>query len=152
MKIIKALGSGVAGAISLTLLHQLLKKVHPDAPRVDQLGMQAIAKGLDQLGINPPREHTLFKSSLAGDLLFNSIYYSFTAAGKIPLLSASLLGLGAGVGAVALPGPMGLDERFTARNASTKALAIGIYLFGGLAAAAIYKLLSTEDSEAVSRN
>ena len=142
MNTLKALGSGLVGAISLTVLHQILKKTNSNAPRVDELGMQGIAKGVNAIGIDAPKEANLFKASLAGDLLFNSIYYSFTAAGKTPLLSASLLGLGAGIGAIALPGPLGLDERYTSRNASTQVLTMGIYLFGGLAAAASYHFLT----------
>jgi hypothetical protein len=144
MKVLKALTSGFVGAVSLTALHQLLKKTIPDAPRVDLLGVKAIESTLDKLGIKKPDANTLYKSSLAGDIIFNSIYYSFTATGRTPLLSASLLGLGAGLGTISLPGPLGLGKEYSAKNTATQSMALGIYLFGGVAAAATYYLLNKE--------
>jgi hypothetical protein len=46
MKISTAIAGGFAGATALTIIHQLLRFIHKDAPRMDLLGMEALAKGL----------------------------------------------------------------------------------------------------------
>jgi hypothetical protein len=57
---------------------------------------------------------------------------------------------GAGVGAVALPGPVGLNSRETGRTATTKALAMVIYTAGGIAATAAYRaVLNEKDANSV---
>lgn len=146
MNTLKAFGSGLAGAVALTFLHQILKNKTDEAPRVDKLGMNAIALGFDKLGLTPPEEDPLFKSALAGDLFFNAIYYSFVAVGKNPLLSSGVLGLGAGLGAIALPGPLGLPEEYTNRTQTTKALTMTIYMFGAMVAGLSYKILNSKNS------
>lgn len=145
MKIARALASGFVGAISLTALHQVIRKLSPDAPRIDTLGVRAIEKTLNALGTQKPNGATLKRLSFAGDIAFNSIYYSFTAAGKIPLLSASALGIAAGAGTVYLPGPLGLGKKPSAKNNTTKFLSMGIYIVGGLAAAATYRYLNRNE-------
>jgi hypothetical protein len=46
----KALVAGAAGALTTNVLHELLRRgMRPDTPRVDLLGMQAVAKVLAAL-------------------------------------------------------------------------------------------------------
>ena len=56
-------------------------------------------------------------------------------------MRGSLLGLGAGIGAVALAKPLGLDERAAHASAKTKAMTVAWYVIGGLVAAAVINLL-----------
>ena len=44
---IKALASGLIGAVVLTVVHETARKVSSEAPRVDLLGEQAIAETLE---------------------------------------------------------------------------------------------------------
>lgn len=144
MKTIASLGGGLAGACAVTLIHESVKKIVPKAPRMDLLGMNAISKGLNAAGIKTPTGNALYTMALAGDVLSNALYYSLAGAGneKNIWLKSSLLGLAAGVAAVTLPGPMGLEERHSARTTETKLMTIGLYVAGALVATGIMKLLA----------
>lgn len=139
---VKALISGMAGAVALTTLHQTLKKYLADAPRVDLIGSNAVRKISSLLHLKTPDKATAYRLSMAGDLIFNSFYYSLTATGKKPLISGSLLGAGAGTGVISLPGPLNLGKNLSSRNIRQALLSFGIYLAGGLTAGGVYKLLS----------
>ena len=39
-----AIGAGLAGAVALTLVHETARRVIPHAPRVDVIGVRAIAR------------------------------------------------------------------------------------------------------------
>jgi hypothetical protein len=58
------------------------------------------------------------------------------------VLAGTALGLAAGIGAVALPGPMGLGSEPSTRTPQTTALTIGLYLLGGVVAGATFALMS----------
>ena len=144
-----ALVGGAAGAITLTALHQILKQVTKDAPRADNLGKQALRKALRATGSTPPSDEKLHWSALAGDLAANTAYYSIGLAfgpGPAKWLGP-LLGAGAGAGSVALPGALGLNPDETGRTQTTKMLAFGLYLAGGIAATATYRALIDGDGE-----
>lgn len=141
--ILSPLGSGLLGAVALTVLHESARRLIPDAPRADILGMRAIKKGMDAVGEEPPGDEELHDWALGGDLLSNTLYYSLIglAKPKDALLTGAALGLAAGVGAVGLPGPMGLGTTPTQRNPATAAMTIGWYLVGGLVTAGAYQAL-----------
>ena len=79
MKFLRALTGGLIGSIILTAMHQALKNNYSNAPRMDLLGEEAIEKGLDKLGIDAPQEETLYNIALAGDILFNALFFSLAA-------------------------------------------------------------------------
>lgn len=143
MKILYALEGGVAGAAALTLLHETVKRAVPHAPRIDLLGMNAIAKGLKAVGAKTPGERKLYGLALGGDIISNTVFYSFAGIGQKDnaLLRGAALGLLAGAGAVLLPGPMGLQEKHTNKSVESKLLTVALYTAGGLVAAGIMKLL-----------
>ncbi|MGZ8543725.1 MAG: hypothetical protein ACXWV0_00450 [Flavisolibacter sp.] len=142
MKTISAFGGGLAGAVAVSLIHESVKRIVPQAPRMDLLGMDAISKGLDKVGISKPAHDSLFVWALAGDVISNSLYYSLAGIGKEKnvWVRSSLLGLAAGVGAVLLPGPLGLKERHSNRTLTTKIMTVGLYVTGALVTAAVIKL------------
>ncbi len=144
MKTLSALGGGLAGACALTLIHETVRRINPDAPRMDLLGMRAIAKLTGKAGETPPDEDSLHRLALAGDVVSNSLYFSLVGFGsrKTALARGALLGLGAGVGAVTLPGPLGLGEESSARTTATKVMTVAWYLAGGLVAAGVAQLLA----------
>lgn len=143
MNVLKALGIGLFGAAALTLLHETVRRVEPDAPRLDLLGMQAIAKTMRWAGATPPAGEALHHTALVGDLVSNALYYSLVGAGEEDGIwrRAVLLGLAAGIGAVVLPPLLGMDRQATQRTPATQAMTVGWYLTGGLAAAAAARLL-----------
>lgn len=86
----RAIAAGAAGAGTTTILHQLTRRLTPDAPRVDLLGMQALARLLRAGGAAPPTGRALYNWTLAGDLASNSAY--FGAVGAAPRERAVTLG------------------------------------------------------------
>ena len=129
---------GLAGACALTLLNEGAKKLDKDAPKMDLLGMNAVARLTKGNSLITQAADKLFPVALAGDLVSNSLYYSMAESGdgKNTLIRGTLLGIAAGLGAVLLPGTLGLDESATGRTTKTKALTIAWYVIGGLVAAA----------------
>ena len=141
-----ALVSGVAGAFTLTLIHETARNYLPNAPRMDVLGMRAIARGMYHLNQRPPEENKLFQYSMVGDIVSNSLYYTLVGTGRGAWWRGATLGLAAGIGGVVLPGPLGLGEDASARTPQTKAMTVAWYLIGGLAAAAVSRLLLKKPS------
>jgi hypothetical protein len=146
MKILTSLAGGLVGAITVTLLHELIRKVDHSAPRLDKLGEEAAAKLLNKAGMEPPTG-SLYSTSLAGDLIANTIYYSFAGARlNKSLATGGLLGLGAGLGALALPQKLGLDASTVNQTPKKKWITVGLYLTGGLVAAGVMRLLNNRKS------
>ena len=144
MSFLRALGSGLAGACALTLIHEGARRVFQDAPRMDVLGMRAMARSYNAVGAPTPTDEELFNRTLVGDIAANGLYYSMVALGdrRHVWLRGALLGLGAGIGAVTLPGPLGLGTGPSARTTATEAMTVAWYTLGGLAAAAVYDRLA----------
>ena len=136
-KFLVAAIAGLAGACTVTLIHETMRRLDPAAPRLDVLGMRAIAKMMRAADTTPPEEDTLFGMTLAGDIVSNAAYYSLTGSGKNAWLRGGLLGLAAGVGGVVLPGPLGLGTAPSNRTTKTQVMTVAWYLLGGLAAAAV---------------
>lgn len=144
MKTTTAIAGGLAGATAVTLLHESIRRVVPEAPRMDRLGMQAIEKGLKKAGKKVPKENALFTAALVGDLLSNALFYSAAGIGKeenIWVRSATL-GLAAGLGAVLLPEPLGLSKQHSNRTVATQLMTVGLYITGALVTTAVIKLLN----------
>ncbi len=144
MKTTTAIAGGLAGAATVTLLHESIRRVVPEAPRMDRLGMQAIEKGLKKAGKKVPKEDALFTVTLMGDLLSNAIFYSAAGIGseKNIWVRSAALGLAAGLGAVLLPKPLGLTKRYSNRTMATQLMTVGLYVTGALVTTAVIKLLN----------
>lgn len=141
--LLQSLGSGLAGACALTALHETARQFIPEAPRADILGMRAIKKIMESADEEPPADDELHDWALGGDVLSNTLYYSLIGLAKPEnaILTGAALGLAAGVGAVALPGPMGLGTAPSSRTPATTAMTIGWYLVGGLVTAGAFAWL-----------
>lgn len=146
MSISRAFGSGLIGACVLTAIHETVRRFVPDAPRMDVLGKQALALLYRESGHAVPDDDQLHYQALAGDIASNAAYYSLVGVGDPngAELRGALLGLGAGLGSVFLPKHLGLDNDASTRTPATTAMTIGLYLAGGLAAAAAFRLLEKE--------
>ena len=146
MKPMTAFGGGLAGAVAVTLIHESIRRIVPQAPRLDLLGMNAVSKGLSAVGKPSSNNKQLFALALAGDLVSNALYYSAAGIGreKSLWLRSSLMGLAAGIGAVTLPGPLGLEERHTNKTLTTKLMTVGLYVAGSIVTATIIKLISSK--------
>ena len=142
-----ALLAGAAGAVSLNLMHECARVTVPNSPRVDVIGMRALAAITRWLGSEPP-EH-LRTATFGADLLANSAYYSAVGLKGTDdsMLLGGALGLAAGVGAVLLPGPMGLGDAEVNRTPQTQAMTVGMYLAAGIVAGAVYRLTAGRDRD-----
>ncbi len=136
MKKVIAVIGGMAGAATVTFLHQVLKTVVPSvAPRLDLLGMEAIRKLGNRVHIPVSSDEKLYKQTFIGDMVANTLYYSL-AGGNAADLKGTVLGIAAGIAAVQLPEKMHLTPAHSSRTKTTEYLTMGIYIAGGLAAAA----------------
>ncbi|HVK97453.1 MAG TPA: hypothetical protein VM368_06530 [Flavisolibacter sp.] len=143
MQGIHSLVGGLAGATVLTIVHEVTKKIDPDAPRLDLLGMQGITKGLKFFHIPIPQRDKLFKITMAGDIISNGIYYSMAgvSSAKNVVYRSSLMGFMAGIGALSLPKHLGLREAPDKRTPKTAVLTVVLYTIGGMAAGITMLLL-----------
>lgn len=141
-KLMTALVSGLAGAAALTILHETVRRVRHDAPRMDTLGRRAIAKTLEATGIEAPPEGQLQAVALGGDIVANTLYYSLACLGKPSFARGAVLGAAAGLGALVLAPLMGLGSRPGARTPQTAAMTVAWYTVGGLAASAAHQALT----------
>ncbi|GAC1307312.1 MAG: hypothetical protein NVSMB21_11110 [Vulcanimicrobiaceae bacterium] len=144
----RALLAGATGAVATNLLHEIVRRRRDDAPRVDLLGMQALAKSADAGGFTPPRGRALYLATLAGDLCSNTAYFALVgAAGAARRRVAAGIALGAlgGVGAVLLPRPLGLATGPTARTRTTALTTVALYAAGGCVAGTVARALHRSD-------
>jgi hypothetical protein len=132
--------AGLGGAIALNILHESLKHQDPKMPRIDQLGEEAVQKGIELAGGKRIKnERKLYRTTLAADLISNAVYYSAIGAGgpKHIWSRAFALGIAGGTGAVFGPTFLGLNPVPVTKSGTTKKLTVGYYLFGALVTAAI---------------
>ena len=144
MKLTSALG-GLAGAAALTVLNEGVKKFDKNAPELDLLGMNSVAKVIKgPKGV--PLNEKIKPATVAGDLISNALYFGM-ANGKNKqdtLIRGALLGLGAGLGAIAMAKPLGVEEKTAMNPNKTKALTVAWYIVGGLIAAAVINLFDNK--------
>lgn len=149
MRSITALGSGLAGAVALNLVHEGVRRTWPNAPRMDKLGMQALSAILQKVGKTTPSKGELYGLTLAGDLIANTLFYSLTGVKrpKNAWLKGSVLGAAAGLGASLLPGKLGLSDKPANKTPQTSAMTVGLYVLGGIVAAGALVLLDKKLSK-----
>jgi hypothetical protein len=142
MRIVKAIASGLVGALTLTLINEAARRVYPEAPHAEKLGMRWVAMKFRKLDQPVPDRKKLYWLALTDDLFSNTAYYSLVGAGRREgaWVRGALLGTGGGIGAVVLPPKMNLGKGPTARANATRVMTVTWYLLGGLAAAAAFNL------------
>lgn len=146
MNVSRPLVAGVAGAITLTVLNEVGRRIIPHAPRLETLGMRSLAKVLRSADQPVPDKTTLFYTTLVGDLASNALLYSLVGAGGGNTAFARGGVLGAAVGALAayLPPKLGLGHQPGEETPTTQVLTVAWYTFSGLVAAAAAQALVGE--------
>lgn len=143
MRISQVLLSGLAGAGLLTATHETVRRTVPKAPRMDRLGMEALRKVIAKVDGKQPSAEKLFLYTMAGDVIANALFYSLGGVNSRNVVWRSMvLGLAAGVGAVLLPEPMGLDPKPGARTVPTQLMTVALYTLGGLTTGLVLKLFA----------
>ncbi|RZL62301.1 MAG: hypothetical protein EOO93_09415 [Pedobacter sp.] len=140
----KNLIAGFAGSLALNILHESFKHQSKNTPRIDILGESALQKALGYFHTGIDNQDDLYKATLAGDLVSNTIYYSMIGSGGTKYIwpKAIFMGLSAGIAAVKLPEPMGLSAKPVARNEQVTAMTVGYYVFGAVVTALVLKSLT----------
>ena len=149
MKPTISLGGGLLGACAITLIHESVKKVVPQAPRMDLVGMEALGRMMVSNGKFPSSPKKLYRMALVGDLVSNALYYSVAGIGSSKYVWArgAALGLAAGLGALLVPQRMGLLSAPSHRSKASQSMTLGLYVVGGIVAAAAMKWLSNATRE-----
>ena len=139
----QAFTGGLAGALALTITHQLLHRFFDKAPRMDLMGEEGLMKLKTAVGQPAPPKH-LYEITMAGDIAGNAVYYAAAGIGdpKNAILRGTALGLAAGIGAVVLPKHIGLTNSYSDRSLATKIMTIGIYTLGGFVSGAVIQRLA----------
>lgn len=130
----KKILAGLGGAIALNLLHEIIRKNFNNVPEVNKVGEEALNEALDKADMKITNPDQLYAATLAGDVISNGIYYATTATSSFNIAS----GLLAGIGAVALPKKMGLDDDPVAETTEKKVMTVAYYLFGAVVTKLIY--------------
>ena len=137
--------AGLAGALAMTVAHESIRRVLPEAPRLDSLGRRALARGIRAAGQAPPGGDALQAVALAGDVAFNAGVFGAAVALGPPATAparGALAGLAAGLATLALPPHLGIGPGPRALPPATRALTIGLYAGGGWVAGVAYRRLA----------
>ncbi|WP_435015516.1 hypothetical protein TA3x_003056 [Tundrisphaera sp. TA3] len=138
---IDALASGLAGAVALTAIHEVARRVVPDPPRMDVLGRRGLRRVMRAAGLTPPSEPEAQGIALVGDLATNGLAYSLVGlgpAGSAPARGAAI-GAALGVGALVLPPVLGLGPSPSDLKPRTAWMTFAWYFAGGLVAGGVYR-------------
>ncbi len=130
----KKILAGLGGALVLSLLHETIRKNFDNVPEINKVGEEALNKALDTVDMKITNPDQLYAATFAGDVIGNGMYYAATATTGFNIASGVLMGLGA----VALPEKMGLNEEPVAGNNQKKLMTVGYYLFGAVVTKLIY--------------
>ncbi len=139
--------AGLSGAIALNALHETYRHYDKEAPEVQLIGEEALSKIAKAADIQPPKGKKLYGYTLAADIVSNALYYSFIGRGKSNYVTkAIVLGALAGVGALTLTKPLGLNDKPVTKTGKTKLLTVAWYTTGALVTALTLTALDKRNS------
>ena len=141
---LRCLVSGAAGALTLTALHELVRRRVDYAPRMDLVATRGLRQVLPDEAVTRLGLRGLRRLALIGDLVSNSLYFAAIPA-RTPAATwrrAVTLGAAAGAGALALPEPMGFGSPPNSDVRANQVMTLAWYLGGAIAAGAVANLLA----------
>ena len=142
MRWIRNIAAGLMGSVALNILHETIRKNVNNVPEINLLGAEAVNKTLSQYGRPIQDSDDLHKVTLELDLIANAAYYSaIGGSGKYIWPKAIAMGLSAGIGALKLPKPLGLDPTPVTETTQKQVMTVGYYLFGALVTALALKTI-----------
>jgi hypothetical protein len=132
---LQALGYGLAGAAAAAIANETARRV---APRRSPLGFLRRRRFNNLFAKGP-----LSKGTIVGNMLSNPLFFNIVGERNVKrnLLRSALLGVGAGLGSLALPRQKRSIWGARASRQGSGLLSFGRLLAGGLVAAAASRLL-----------
>ncbi|MFD2966591.1 hypothetical protein [Sphingobacterium bambusae] len=149
MTILKNLLSAFAGSVALNVIHELARKTCVDVPQINRVAEEAIQKSFSSTGMKKPKGKELYRYALTGDIVANTAYFTGVAgkSNKSTLVKGLIMGATAGLGALTLTAPMGLDDTPINRSRKTQILTVLYYVAGGLVSAGVSNYLRNRDKK-----
>jgi hypothetical protein len=135
---LQALGYGLAGAAAAAIANETARRVNPRPSPLAQLAQ------LNFLGRRRRFNYPFRKGTIAGNLLSNPLFYNLGGERSVKrnLLRSALLGVGAGLGSLALPRQKRSVWDTRGGRGGSRLKTIGRLIAGGLVAAAASRLLN----------
>lgn len=143
MSFLRNIIPALAGSVALNIIHELARKQLKNVPQINEIAEEGIEKVWMTMGNKPPEGKDLYGAALAGDIVANTAFFR-TISGDTPQetwIKGILLGAAAGIGALTLSEPLGLNDKHVNRNRKVQALTILYYLIGGLVTAGVYNAI-----------
>ena len=149
MNMFKSFLPALAGAVTLNLLHELMRRRDREAPEINKIGEEALSKTIKGNGMEPPKGDQLYALTLAGDVLANTAYYKMIGGNttRDTLWKGLLYGIMAGVGTLTLTKPLGLDDEPVNKSKKAQGLTMLYYIAGGLVTAGVYAAINNKRSK-----
>ena len=143
MRLLYSLLGGLAGAAALNIIHETVRHLNQEAPKIELVGEEAVNKVRKLAGAEPLKGKRLYAAALTGDIVTNALYYSIAGISpKNAITIGTLTGAAAGVGALCLTKPMGLDDAPVNRSRKAQIGTVAYYTLGGLVAGLVIRQLS----------
>ena len=140
-KLTSALEGGLAGAATISLLRDTLKKINGHSSHINLFDGKNLQKRLKKSGSKKPLKAAKKYINLAGDLLGSTAFLGLSSLSKKKnaLLRGALLGTAAGIGSVWLreDDDTKVGSENEKDNFLTKALEVSLYTIGGMIASKV---------------
>jgi hypothetical protein len=128
---VAALAGGIAGALVIKGIHELVKKLDRDVPHFDHLDLNATEK--NNFFGGEGEQQKFFSGGLTGDLLNNAIHQSVQGlSDKSTDLKSGVLGIASGLGAVYLPEVFGINQEHKGHSDKKHQVLSTIYNLAGV--------------------
>ena len=126
------LAGGIAGALIIKGIHELVKKLDKDVPHFDHLDLNVREKH-NFFGGEGGTENKFFSGGLTGDLLNNAIHKSVSGLSDSNTdLKGGILGIASGLGAIYLPEVLGINHEHKGHSEKKHQVLATIYSLAGV--------------------
>lgn len=136
-KLTSSIIGGIAGAVALTVISELIKKIDKATPNADLEKQEAPETAAIELADN----NVLFVNAMAVDVICNTFYYSIIGSAKrkqLPLIGLAV-GLAAGVSNITVTEPLIVNDVCQPRADKANLLKVACYTVSGLIAGSVMK-------------
>jgi hypothetical protein len=132
MSKVAALIGGIAGALVIKGIHELVKKLDKDVPHFDTMDLDAPRKHNFFSGDSdvPPK---YFSGGITGGIFNNAMHHSMSGlSDKNTDARSGILGIASGLGAIYLPEFLGLNKEHKGASEKKHEALIAIYSLAGV--------------------